>query len=148
MTKGLSEKQKRFADFYIELGNASEAARKAGYSPKTAFRVGQENLQKPAIKSHIDERLKQLEDERIASASEVMKYLTAVLRNELTEEVIVVEGQGDGVSEARKIRKDISIKDRNKAAEMLAKRFGILTDKLQIEEITPIIIGGADELED
>ena len=47
--KKLSGKQKLFIQHYMVSLNASEAARLAGYSPKTAFRMGQENMQKPAI---------------------------------------------------------------------------------------------------
>lgn len=144
----LSEKQKRFGDYYIELGNFEQAAVKAGYSEKYARGNAHKLVANSCVKAYIDERLKQLEDERIASAAEVMKYLTSVMRNELTEEVVVVEGEGEGVSSARTVKKDISVKDRNKAAEMLAKRYGILTDKIQIEDITPVVIGGADDLED
>lgn len=66
MTRKLTEKQERFIDYYIELGNATEAARRAGYSEKTAKETGYENLTKPHIKSEIDKRLKELEDQRIA----------------------------------------------------------------------------------
>ena len=62
----LTEKQKRFADYYIETGNMTEAAIKAGYSKKTARVIGQENLLKPAIKNYINERLKELEEKRVA----------------------------------------------------------------------------------
>ena len=136
----LSIKQKAFADYYIELGNATQAAIKAGYSKKTANRIATENLSKPVIREYIDERLKQIEDTRIADASEVMKYLTSVLRGEQTEEVVVVEGMGDGISSASKIDKDISAKDRIKAAELLGKRYGIFTDKLSIDKAIPIVI--------
>lgn len=144
----LTEKQKRFADYYIEEGSAEKAAVKAGYSERYARGNAHKLVAHSGIKSYLDERLKQLEDERIASAAEVMKYLTSVMRNELTEEVVVVEGEGEGVSRARNVQKDVSIKDRNKAAELLAKRYGILTEKVQVEDITPVVIGGANELED
>lgn len=144
----LSIKQKAFADYYIELGNATEAAIKAGYSPKYANAQSYKLLENVGIKTYIDERLKQIEDERIASAAEVMKYLTSVLRNEITEEVVVVEGDGDGYSSAKKVKKDISAKDRNKAAELLGKRYGMFTDKLNVEGAIPVVISGEDELED
>src|SRR5690606_5982880 len=85
----LTEKQKRFADYYIETGNATESAKRAGYSPKTARVIGQENLLKPAIKSYIDERLKEMDEKRIMKAEEVMQLLTAIARNEVTEDVVV-----------------------------------------------------------
>ena len=121
----LSEKQKRFIDYYIETLNASEAARRAGYSIKTANRIGQENLTKPVIKSAIEERLAQLESERIAGAEEVLKYLTAVMRGEESEEQVVTVGTGQGESEVEIVKKKVSPKDRIKAAELLGKRYGL-----------------------
>ena len=69
------------------------------------------------------------------------------MRGEIQEEVIVVEGSGDGYSSARVMTKQISEKDRLKAAELLAKRYGILTDKVKLD-VTPIVIRGDDQLED
>lgn len=130
----LNIKQKRFADEYLICSNATESAIKAGYSEKTAYSIGQRLLKKVEIKTYIDEHLKKLEDEKIAEAKEVMQYLTKVLRGEETEETIVVEGKGDGVSEARAIKKEVSPKDRLRAAELLGKRYGLFTDKLQLED--------------
>ena len=130
----LTEKQKRFCDYYIEVGNATEAARKAGYSKKTARFIGNENLTKPNIKVYIDKKLKELENERIAKAEEVLKYLTSVMRGEETEEVVVVEAIGDFQSKATTVEKEISAKDRIKAAELIGKRYAMWTDKQQINE--------------
>ena len=144
----LTPKQKAFADYYIELGNATQAAIQAGYSKKTARKIGNENLTKLDIKNYIDERLNKIEDERIADAAEVMKYLTSVMRNEVTEEVVVVEGEGEGCSSARIVKKDISAKDRNKAAELLGKRYRLFVDKVEADVNKTIIFEGEDELED
>ena len=144
----LTLKQKAFADFYIELANATEAAIKAGYSKKTAREMGCENLTKPHVKAYIDERLAQIDSDRIADAKEVMEYLSKGMRQELEEEVVVVEGCGEGYSEARIIKKKISIKDANKCAELLGKRYSIFTDKVNVEGSLPIIIYGEDELEE
>ena len=144
----LSLKQRAFADYYIELGNASEAARKAGYSPNYVNANANKLLQNTAIKAYVDERLKQIEDDRIASAAEVMKFLTSVMRNEVTEEVVVVEGKGEGISTAKRVKKDIPAKDRNKAAELLGKRYGMFTEKLNIGGAVPVVISGDEELED
>ncbi len=147
MTK-LTEKQKRFADYYIETGNKTEAAVKAGYSKKTARVIGQENLLKPAVKNYIDEKLEEMSSQRIASANEVMELLTSAARGELEEEVVVVEGEGDGCSTARTIKKQIGAKDRIKAAELLGKRYRLFTDKLEVKGMVPVMIVGEDELED
>ena len=147
MTK-LTEKQKRFADYYIETGNGTEAAIKAGYSKKTARVIGQENLLKPAVKNYIDEKLTEISSKRIASANEVMELLTSAARGELEEEVVVVENIGDYCSEAKVIKKQIGAKDRLKAAELLGKRYRLFTDKLEVKGMVPVMIVGEDELED
>ena len=144
----LTEKQKRFADYYIETGNITEAAIKAGYSKKTARVIGQENLQKPAIKSYIDEKLEAMQDERTASAKEVLEFLTKSMRGELDEEVVVIEGTGDGTSEARKIKKQIGLRERIKSPEMLGTRYRLFTDKVEVEGVVPVMIVGESELEE
>ncbi|MEH6941514.1 terminase small subunit [Bacillus sp. JJ722] len=127
----LTEKQKRFADYYIETGNATESARKAGY--KKPHVQGSQNLEKLSVRTYIDERLKQMDSERIATAEEVMKYLTGVMRGETQSEVVVVENIGDFMSEARTMNKAPDEKERLKAAELIGKRYGIWTDKQNIE---------------
>ena len=144
----LTEKQKRFADYYIETGNITEAAVKAGYSKKTARVIGQENLLKPAIKGYIDEKLETMQDERTASAKEVLEFLTKSMRGEIKEEVVVVEGTGDGTSEARMIKKQMGLRERIKSAELLGKRYRLFTDKVEVEGVVPVMIVGEDELEE
>ena len=135
----LTEKQRRFVDYYVETGNASEAARRAGYSEKTAGWIGQENLQKPTIKAAIDARLKELEDKRIAKADEVMQFLTSTLRGEVKEERVVVEGTGEGRSDARIIKVQVSARDRLEAAKSLLKRYPMQLDakeqKLRLQKL-------------
>ena len=144
----LTEKQKRFADYYIETGNITEAAVKAGYSKKTARVIGQENLLKPAIKGYIDEKLEAMQDERTASAKEVLEFLTKSMRGEIKEEVVVVEGTGDGTSEARTVKKQIGLRDRIKSAELLGKRYRLFTDKVEVDGVVPVMIVGEDGLEE
>ena len=129
----LTAKQKLFCNEYLIDTNATQAAIRSGYSNSYANKKAFLLLDKPDIKSYIDERLKQMEDKRIADAAEVMKYLTSVMRNEVTEEVVVVTGEGDGCSSARIVKKDISAKDRNKAAELLGKRYRLFIDKVETE---------------
>jgi phage terminase small subunit len=144
----LTEKQKRFADYYIETGNITEAAVKAGYSKKTARVIGQENLLKPAVKGYIDEKLEAMQDERTASTKEVLEFLTKSMRGEIKEEVVVVEGTGDGTSEARTVKKQIGLRDRIKSAELLGKRYRLFTDKVEVEGVVPVMIVGEDSLEE
>ena len=131
----MTEKQKRFCDFYIETGNATEAYKKAGYKYSDDNIAGVEGfklLKHPKIKNFIDERIKIKDKERIASQDEVLEYLSDVMRGKITEECIVVESTGDYMSEAKKIRKEVAPKDRNKAAELLAKRYGLLTENVSL----------------
>ena len=130
----LTLKQKRFADEYIISGNATDAAKKAGYSEKTAFTIATENLKKPYIKQYIDQRLKELDDKKIAKQEEVLQYLTSVLRGESESAIVVVEGCGDGYSEARTVKKTPDEKERLKAAELLGKRYRIFSEKSEVEE--------------
>ncbi|NGT62950.1 terminase small subunit [Clostridium perfringens] len=127
----LTPKQKAFAEYYIETGNATEAARKAGYKGKNLNRIASENLSKLDIKNYIDEKMKELEDKRIAKAEEVLEYLTRVLRGEETEQVVVTENIGDFMSEAKVVDKEISAKDKIKAAELLGKRYRLFVDKVE-----------------
>lgn len=82
----MTPKQKAFADYYLASGNASDAARKAGYSKKTAGSIGEENLKKPAISAYIRERMAQQDAERVASADEVLRFYTSVMRGEVSDQ--------------------------------------------------------------
>lgn len=132
----LTNKQMIFADEYLVDLNATRAYKKAYPNVKkdsVAKAAASRLLTNVNLKNYIDEQLKKIEDESIADAAEVMKYLTAVMRNELTEEVVVVEGDGEGCSSARIVKKDISAKDRNKAAELLGKRYRLFVDKVEAD---------------
>ena len=129
----MTEKQKRFCDEYLIDLNATQAAIRAGYSKKTAKVIANENLTKPNIKEYIAERMAEKEKELIADQDEVLKYLTSVLRGESLSTEIVVEGIGEGCSEARTMDKTPSEKDKLKAAELLGKRYGLYTDKVETD---------------
>lgn len=82
----LTPKQKAFADEYIKCGNATQAARKAGYSERAARQIATENLTKPSISEYIGIRMKQIDDERVASADEVMRFFSSVMRGEVADQ--------------------------------------------------------------
>ena len=125
----LTERQKAFCDYYIETLNATEAARRAGYSEKTAKEIGCENLTKPNIQAYIQERLKQMDKKRIASAEEVLEYLTKVMRGEEKEKLLEYNEEGEETI----ISVPPSIKERTKAAELLGKRYALFIDKGQVD---------------
>ena len=140
----LSIKQKRFADEYIISGNATQSAIIAGYSKKYAATNTDKLLKNTNIKNYIDERLKELEDKAIAKQEEVLQYLTSVMRGEHEEEVLY--GIGEGAQSTRHI--EVGAKDRIKAAELLGKRYGTWTDKVDANINLPTIISGSEKLED
>lgn len=128
----LTIKQQRFSDEYIISGNATEAAIKAGYAKKAAYQQGAENLKKPHIRGYIDKRLEEINDKSIAKQEEVLQYLTSVMRGTTQSAVVVIEGDGDGVSSARLMDKTPDEKEKLKAAELLGKRYGAFTEKVEV----------------
>lgn len=108
----LNERQKAFADYYIQTGNATEAAIKAGYSEKTARSIGAENLTKPDISAYIKERLDEQSNKRVADANEVIEFYTAVMRGEVKDQFGL----------------DASLSDRLKAGDALMKRYNAIKE--------------------
>lgn len=102
----LTPKQKKFCDEYLKLGNATQAAKNAGYSEKTAYRTGADNLKVPHILDYINARQEQIASKDIADIEEIMKYLTDVMRGEIKDQFDL----------------DASLSERTKAAQELLKR--------------------------
>ena len=136
ITHKLTQKQQRFVDEYIISGNATQAAIQAGYSKKTAAVTATENLRKPNIKAAIEKRNEEIKSEKTADMTEVMEYLTSVMRGEQTESVATAKGVYEDV--------EVSAKDRIKAAELIGKRHGAWTDKKVISGDVQIDVGMGD----
>lgn len=109
----MTEKQVRFADYYIRTGNAAEAARLAGYSEKIAKQIGSENLTKPDITRYIQERLASISAARIADAQEVLEVFSGILRGTVADQ--------DGAP--------ASVRDRIEAGKAILRRFERLEDR-------------------
>lgn len=132
----LTEKQKRFVEEYLIDLNATQAAIRAGYSPKTAYSAGQRLLKNVEVRKAIDERLEKIKTAKTADAQEVMEYLSSVLRGEQTEEVPLLCGEGY----QRLVAKAVAAKDRLKAAELLGKRYGIFEDRFRVNGGVEVVI--------
>ena len=130
----MTGKQKRFCDEYLIDCNATRAY-KAVYknikNDSVARKAGSRLLTVVDVKKYIDARMEELHNEKTADAQEVIEYLSAVRRGESTAQEIVVVGTGDGCSEAKTVEKAPSEKERLKAAELLGKRYGLYTDKIE-----------------
>lgn len=118
MKRKLTAKQQKFANSYIESGNATKAAIDAGYSKKTAAVIGNENLTKPYIKSYINERMKEIESNKIMDATEALQLLTNIARGK--EKETVITSTPDGVYETQK---EADLKTRITALKEILKRF-------------------------
>ena len=141
MEPKLTAKQKKFCLEYLIDLNATQAAIRAGYSENSARAIGNENLSKPYICKYIDEQLESKNKELIASADEVLRYLTSVVRGESESNEIVIIGTGNGCTEANLVLKKPTEKERTKAAELLGKYHKIYTDKAEVNaEITPVVL--------
>lgn len=141
----VTDKQKRFCDEYLIDLNATQAAIRAGYSKKTANRIGAENLSKPDIQEYVQKRLTEKEDSLVAKQDEVLKTLTAIMRREKAETVVVVckERRSYYDDNQRKVIEEkenpicveipTKISDVNRAAEMLGKYHTLFTDKSKVD---------------
>lgn len=146
----LNTRQEAFCKLFAQLGNAAEAYEQAGYACKSrawSQSSASRLMAKPEIKARIAELAEELASERIAGIREIQEHLTAILRGERIEEQIVVEGVGDGVSEARTMKRKPQLKDAIKAGELLARMQGGLDNNAAVNVIVPVF-GGEDELSD
>lgn len=137
-TRKLTPKQQAFVDYYIELGNATEAYLKAYTNVKketTARANGSRLLTNANVSAYIVERMEEIKSERVADQQEILEYLTSIMRGEQQEEVL--RGIGEGAQTIDDI--DVSAKDRIKAAELLGKRYTMWTDKQQIEGTQTVV---------
>ena len=125
----LTEKQKRFADEYIKLGNATQAAIKAGYSKKYANTNVSKLLQNTTIKSYLAERMKSIDSERIMSAKEAVELLTGIGRGEVKETVVIASPVG-----VETVEKEADLKTRISAIKEILKRYPD-NDKLMEQQL-------------
>ena len=124
-----NKQRERFCLEYASGNNGTQAAIAAGYSEKTAGSKANQLLKIVEVKNRIDEIMAQIASEKVADAQEVMEYLTSVMRGESQSSVLCLIG--DGMQETIEKRPDE--KERLKAAELLGKRYGLYTDKVDID---------------
>ncbi len=116
MAEKLTPKQKAFADAYIECGNASEAARRAGYSEKNADVNGPRMLVNAGISAYISERMAAQDDKRVASADEVLRFFSAVLRGEEKDQFGLDASLADRLNAGKELLKRYDAADKNQSA--------------------------------
>ena len=132
----LNEKQQRFADEYLIDLNATRAAIRAGYSEKTAAAQAARLLKNVKVSAYIKERMADQKEDTIASADEVMRYLTAVIRGQSRSHVLARNDLGAEYI----LEKPPDEKERLKAAELMGKRHQLFTDKVKVDGNMPVMI--------
>lgn len=132
----LTPKQEKFCIEYAKCGNARQAYINAGYKCKNDNTVDA-NASRLLSNAKVKERLAELAEEAknnaIADIQEMQETLTEIIRQSLEEEVVVVEGVGEGCSEARIVNKKPTIKDVINAINTLGKIQGVFIDKVQAD---------------
>ena len=130
----LTPRQQKFADFFIQLGNETQAAINAGYSQKSARTSGSRNMQNANILQYIKEFGQ--DDDNIATAEEVLRGLTSIARGIATEEIAMFDPFG----QLKTINKKVAAREQVKAWELLGKRYRLFVDKVDISGNVPIRI--------
>ena len=146
MAKGyatLNARQEKFCIEYIKCNTIQEAMINAGYSERYAKSHYLDMMNNPLIKAKIKELMADMHSKQIAEAEEVLAFLSSVMRGELQEEIVMNE-RGKAV----KVKKEVDMKDRIKSAELLAKKYKMLSDKVEIEANVQqqVVFVGGDEL--
>ena len=142
----LSEKQKRFADYYVETGDSVDSYIRAGYKVKShdvARAAASRLLSNVNVRGYIDSLIASKDSNRIAKQDEVLEFLTSIMRGEIIERIPLGVGGGEQVL----VDNRPSVRDRKSAADSLAKRYGLLTDKVE-HSGGMVIIKGEERLED
>lgn len=130
---GLTRRQKKFIEHYLQTGNIAESVRKAGYSAKNASAIGNVILRNKNVNAELTTRMKQLEEKGMAKTEEIIMYLTSVMRGEHEDEQLMNIGIGDGKTQAEKHSLRVASKERLKAAELLGKIRGLFVTKQEVE---------------
>ena len=156
----LTDKQKKFIDEYLVDLNATQAAIRAGYKEKAAYRTGAENLRKPQIQEEIQKRMQERQQRTEVTQDMVVKELAAIAFARATDYAAVRGGavcikDTDALSDEQ-IRAiagikegangiEIKLNDKEKALELLGRHLGMWNDKLDIK--TPAIDDSIKEME-
>lgn len=114
----LTPRQKTFAEYYIECGNCTEAARKAGYSEKTCYAIGAENLKKPQISAYISERMQAQNEAQVASADEVLRFFSSVMRGEVKDQFGLDAALSDRLNAGKELMKRYAAADNSARADV------------------------------
>lgn len=163
----LTKKQKLFVEEYLIDLNATQAAIRAGYSPQTAYSIGEENLKKPEIKNSIEKALAERSKRTGINADRVLTEIAKIAFMNPADAINFSDGSvkqsasrddlaciqsvkiKTSYSETGEtIEKEVKMYDKKSALELLGKHLGMFSDKLKVEGAIPVVITGEDDLDD
>ena len=144
----MTEKQKRFAEEYMKTGNSRQAYINAGYSgtEKSIDVNASRLLRSDKVQEYIHQISDEIKSKKIADIEELQIRLTNIIRGLTTEEVIVTELIGNGMSKSKVLKKKPSLKDVIKACELLGRITGAYSNNNILNVVMPVY-SGEDELE-
>jgi phage terminase small subunit len=119
--KKLTAKQERFVQEYLIDLNATQAAIRAGYSEKTSYSIGQENLNKPEISDAIKRAGAKISERTEITIDAVMHDIESIKSSAMRIRI-----RDDGEEEMMNYQAAL------KACELQGKRLGMFTDKLHV----------------
>jgi PBSX family phage terminase large subunit len=140
----LNPKQKAFADYYIECGNQTEAAKRAGYSEKTAYSQGNRLMKHADVSAYIAERMKTIESDRILSLKDIQEFRSRVVKGEEKDQFEIEAALADRLKAANDLEKALLIKEQEEEKRRLeesARNAGIYHMDLDIiaDNFHPVI---------
>lgn len=143
---GLNARQQKFVDEFCKSGNAMQSAKKAGYAENTAASCACRLLENPNIHAAIATRMEEARTKNVADTTEILEYLTSVMRGQHEDEVVMNIGKGNGITAAEKVAAKVGAKERLKAAEMLAKVNGLFLNRQEIDIANAVTVVISDDI--
>lgn len=121
----LTPKQKAFAKEYVKNGgNATEAAKAAGYNNKSARQIGTENLTKPSISAYIADLQSKIDKQKgrdIMSLAEIQERRSKIAKGELTDSIGFTPDFADQLKAMDALEKSLTIQKQEKEKKRLAE---------------------------
>jgi phage terminase small subunit len=162
----LTDKQRRFVDEYLIDLNGTQAAIRAGYSAKTANEQASRMLANVSIQQAISEAMAErskrtgvnqdrivLELARIAflKMTDVVDSEGRINENASDDDLACIESikyKHSDTETGSSTEREVKTASKLKAMELLGKHLGMWNDRLDVNVVRPIVISGADALED
>lgn len=155
--------QRRFCDEYLIDLNGTQAAIRAGYSPRSAHSRANKLLRREDVQGYIRKRVVEKESRLIAKQNEVLAYLSGVMRREVKEQALFVRKQKrsywaegeDGKMHRESVEEDrpevieapVKLADANRAAELLGRYYTLFSERsADAQEVAPVVIEGGEQL--